>query len=550
MRCLYCGKRLSIFRKFSSSEFCNQAHQQSYTEEQESLGLARLIEAKQRTPEPLPAKRSGRAAAQATEECMVAAASPMATFLRQPPQVVPVPFRCVGTSAPTSLRTSLTYPPTGSEPNPPGLADHREAFACFGPVGLVSMEPPARVSPAAKCDTALHFRYLIEWPPLQNRRWTHLQWKPLPIQWHEGTHPGRRNAEDWKASAVVTVPGSGIRLFTRVFEAQAIGLKLECAEQMFATGPKAAPQADVPEIRMASFPFTPDPAAIEQGILYEPCAEASMHLRPVGSAAQIRSNAQALMLYSTTLPEYRAELRVISLAFADLAPLTVPLAGAQKAHLQPGSLPQLMEAAVSFQFAPSLALNQPRISSAVTLPRPAWPLLDLPHQQLAVPSPVIEASPVLMHEYRAKPAGFRLKEGVDCRPLTYDARLCLEGRRPSTTTRGPLRTEGRILQLPGCGAKPRTISLPSGSPLLVAAPPTILDQPRPSLASPGLFGEPSPLAVPAGSDLTAETSLEFPAAPRAGLVPVTRNELVSPDVAPTFKAVLTPHRVSPKPLSP
>ncbi len=47
MRCLYCGKRLSLLRKLAGKEFCCDAHHTLYVEDQESLGLARLIEAKQ-----------------------------------------------------------------------------------------------------------------------------------------------------------------------------------------------------------------------------------------------------------------------------------------------------------------------------------------------------------------------------------------------------------------------------------------------------------------------------------------------------------------------
>lgn len=47
MRCLHCGKQLSLLRRASGSEFCSRAHQRQYIEVQESLAVARLIEARQ-----------------------------------------------------------------------------------------------------------------------------------------------------------------------------------------------------------------------------------------------------------------------------------------------------------------------------------------------------------------------------------------------------------------------------------------------------------------------------------------------------------------------
>ncbi|HBY63179.1 MAG TPA: hypothetical protein DEH78_25435 [Solibacterales bacterium] len=48
MQCLYCGKRIAILRKLTQGEFCSDAHKRRYHQEQEQLGLARLIEAQQR----------------------------------------------------------------------------------------------------------------------------------------------------------------------------------------------------------------------------------------------------------------------------------------------------------------------------------------------------------------------------------------------------------------------------------------------------------------------------------------------------------------------
>ncbi|MDX2154791.1 MAG: hypothetical protein SFV54_28875 [Bryobacteraceae bacterium] len=51
MQCLYCGKRIAILRKLTQGEFCSDAHKRRYHQEQEQLGLARLIEAQQRLAE-------------------------------------------------------------------------------------------------------------------------------------------------------------------------------------------------------------------------------------------------------------------------------------------------------------------------------------------------------------------------------------------------------------------------------------------------------------------------------------------------------------------
>ena len=47
MNCLYCGKRLSLLHKLSGREFCTEQHHTQYVQDQETMGLARLIEAKQ-----------------------------------------------------------------------------------------------------------------------------------------------------------------------------------------------------------------------------------------------------------------------------------------------------------------------------------------------------------------------------------------------------------------------------------------------------------------------------------------------------------------------
>lgn len=57
MRCLHCGKRLSLLRKFSDAEFCSDEHRLEFQQQQSDLALARLIESQNRIQKPLaPAK--------------------------------------------------------------------------------------------------------------------------------------------------------------------------------------------------------------------------------------------------------------------------------------------------------------------------------------------------------------------------------------------------------------------------------------------------------------------------------------------------------------
>jgi hypothetical protein len=54
MRCLHCGKRLSLLRKFSDGEFCSAEHRQLFQHQQNDLALARLIESQVRIERPKP----------------------------------------------------------------------------------------------------------------------------------------------------------------------------------------------------------------------------------------------------------------------------------------------------------------------------------------------------------------------------------------------------------------------------------------------------------------------------------------------------------------
>lgn len=52
MRCLHCGKKLSLLRKFAGGQFCSDGHRQAYQRQQDDLALARLIESQTRIVQP------------------------------------------------------------------------------------------------------------------------------------------------------------------------------------------------------------------------------------------------------------------------------------------------------------------------------------------------------------------------------------------------------------------------------------------------------------------------------------------------------------------
>jgi len=62
MRCLHCGKRLSLLRQLASRQFCCEAHRVQYLQDQESLGLARLIDARRRSSQRAPRRPAPRPA--------------------------------------------------------------------------------------------------------------------------------------------------------------------------------------------------------------------------------------------------------------------------------------------------------------------------------------------------------------------------------------------------------------------------------------------------------------------------------------------------------
>jgi hypothetical protein len=52
MRCLHCGKRLSLFKKLQDSGFCSEEHRLAFQQQQSDFALARLMEAQRRIDRP------------------------------------------------------------------------------------------------------------------------------------------------------------------------------------------------------------------------------------------------------------------------------------------------------------------------------------------------------------------------------------------------------------------------------------------------------------------------------------------------------------------
>lgn len=87
MRCLHCGKRLSLLRKFSDGEFCTAEHRQIFQQQQSDLALARLIESQNRierpaTPKPPPKPVARPKAAAGEAEPAVPEARPIAEWFK------------------------------------------------------------------------------------------------------------------------------------------------------------------------------------------------------------------------------------------------------------------------------------------------------------------------------------------------------------------------------------------------------------------------------------------------------------------------------------
>ncbi|MCP5118631.1 MAG: hypothetical protein GY953_48075, partial [bacterium] len=86
MRCLHCGKRLSLMRKLARSEFCSDAHRRQYRDEQETLGLARLIESNAKPNRESTKKKKSRKRSEAEAD----EPSVLAAFFAEPPKPVSV----------------------------------------------------------------------------------------------------------------------------------------------------------------------------------------------------------------------------------------------------------------------------------------------------------------------------------------------------------------------------------------------------------------------------------------------------------------------------
>lgn len=65
MRCLYCGKELALLKRLTGSEFCSDAHKQSYQDEYNRLALSRLLQAQ---PKPDESKNKAAKPSQAAKQ--------------------------------------------------------------------------------------------------------------------------------------------------------------------------------------------------------------------------------------------------------------------------------------------------------------------------------------------------------------------------------------------------------------------------------------------------------------------------------------------------
>lgn len=84
MRCLHCGKKLSLLRKLSGGEFCSDGHRAAFHRQQEEIGLKRLIESGARLSAsgPPPTKPKGKVRKAAGAADAPAEAGPLAEALR------------------------------------------------------------------------------------------------------------------------------------------------------------------------------------------------------------------------------------------------------------------------------------------------------------------------------------------------------------------------------------------------------------------------------------------------------------------------------------
>lgn len=129
MRCLHCGKQLSLLRRASGSEFCSRSHERQYIEAQESLAVARLIEVQRgRVARPPQGGGAGSRPAIRTGPAIVE------TFFSEAPRALsgaPLEQGCSGALAPLldivlppfALRVSAgAVPAAGPDLEPPRAA--------------------------------------------------------------------------------------------------------------------------------------------------------------------------------------------------------------------------------------------------------------------------------------------------------------------------------------------------------------------------------------------------------------------------------------------
>lgn len=89
MRCLHCGKRLSLLRKFSDAEFCSDEHRQEFQQQQSDLALARLIEAQNSMGRPRPPKPAALAKPVKKAKAATAEKEPVIPMARTVYEVIP-----------------------------------------------------------------------------------------------------------------------------------------------------------------------------------------------------------------------------------------------------------------------------------------------------------------------------------------------------------------------------------------------------------------------------------------------------------------------------
>jgi hypothetical protein len=119
MRCLHCGKRLSLLRKFSDAGFCSSAHRDEYFQQQNDLALARLVESSVRQPV---REAPSRARAAASRKAQEPQAPPAAGAIFEPWQVIDAGRRIAVPATALSTGTAWLLPAWEARPAAAGLA--------------------------------------------------------------------------------------------------------------------------------------------------------------------------------------------------------------------------------------------------------------------------------------------------------------------------------------------------------------------------------------------------------------------------------------------